>query len=263
MMKLQKLVCLCAALLVILTGCAYLTEPAQVPAQAPAEEPDVEPAKAPAEEPDVEPVKDPAAEPAQEPAVPVEDPVSAPEEAQMPALQSVLVDACAFVNTATGETTLLKDFFIHSGTWEAALEPHQFAILDLDEDGAQEAVISLYLGEECMGYVMLDCPDAAAARGYYIPQRGYTDARADGTFLYSGGAQDNGIGRYRFGEAAELMPAAGVRTDAAGEAEFFIGTQVVDADTYTAFFQAWEVQEPLAWTDWSLDAVNAVFAPAQ
>ncbi len=71
----------------------------------------------------------------------------------------------------------------------------QFTIVDLDGDGENEIVLWIKINDDLdYGFEILYGLDKEIY-GYTLSYREFMDLKADGTFLYSGGAYDTGIGR--------------------------------------------------------------------
>jgi len=71
----------------------------------------------------------------------------------------------------------------------------QFAIVDLNGDGENEIVLWIKINDNLdYGFEILYGRDKEIY-GYTLSYREFMDLKADGTFLYSGGAYDTGIGR--------------------------------------------------------------------
>lgn len=72
-----------------------------------------------------------------------------------------------------------------------------FTVIDLDEDGIDEVVLWLAAGEEEVGCEILHGVNDEIY-GYFIPYRGFYNLKADGTFRFSSGAGNSGIGTIKF-----------------------------------------------------------------
>ncbi len=77
----------------------------------------------------------------------------------------------------------------------------RYAFIDLDGDGAAEAALEISQPWEneayLSGYLILREQDGAV-RGYEMYIRSMNELKADGSFLYSSGAMDNGFAFLRF-----------------------------------------------------------------
>lgn len=76
-----------------------------------------------------------------------------------------------------------------------------FAILDLDGDGTEEAVLQITdVASDMGGYLVLRCQDKTV-QGYSSGWRTFWDLKTDGTFFYSqAGGSEDGLASIRFTE---------------------------------------------------------------
>lgn len=76
----------------------------------------------------------------------------------------------------------------------------KFAIADLEKDEIPEVILWLAVNDnEYFGYEVLSFKDGSVY-GYTLWYRSFMDLKEDGTFSFSGGAADNGIGTIKFDE---------------------------------------------------------------
>ena len=76
----------------------------------------------------------------------------------------------------------------------------RFAIVDLDNDGAQEVILWLTVNnDDYYGFEVLRYQNGVVY-GYTLWYRSFMNLKADGTFSFSGGAADNGFGTVKFTE---------------------------------------------------------------
>lgn len=73
-----------------------------------------------------------------------------------------------------------------------SVELHSFSIVDLDNDGTPELILSMQIGSNSGFYIVLRCEDSVVY-SFHFPSRGLDGIRKDGTFWTSGGANDSGI----------------------------------------------------------------------
>ena len=133
-----------------------------------------------------------------------------------------------------------------------------FALLDLDGDGADELVLDIdFSGEE--EYVILTCDsDVYASQVVY---RGFLSPKADGTFEWSNGAFDNGASRARFENGMLVYEDFATMSEGSdGNAVYTLNGESVDEAAYSAFLGEQAAKDDLAWTAFSVDAVNAALA---
>lgn len=135
----------------------------------------------------------------------------------------------------------------------------RFALLDLDGDGADELVLNIdFSGEE--EYVILTCYDGAVYANQIV-YRGFLSPKADGTFEWSNGAFDNGASRARFENGVLVYEDFSSMSEGSdGNAVYTLNGESIDETAYSAFLDEQAAKDDLAWTEFSVDAVNAALA---
>ena len=135
----------------------------------------------------------------------------------------------------------------------------RFALLDLDGDGADELVLNIdFSGEE--EYVILTCYDGAVYANQVV-YRGFLSPKADGTFEWSNGAFDNGASRARFENGVLVYDDFAAMSEGSdGNAVYTLNGESIDEAAYSAFLDEQAAKDDLAWTEFSVDAVNAALA---
>ena len=130
-----------------------------------------------------------------------------------------------------------------------------FALLDLDGDGSDELVLDIdYSGDE--EYVILTCCDGAV-HANQIVYRGFLSPKADGTFEWSNGAFDNGASRARFENGVLVYDDfASMSEGSDGNTVYTLNGESVDETAYNAFLDNQTAKDDLAWTEFTLDALN-------
>ena len=134
-----------------------------------------------------------------------------------------------------------------------------FALLDLDGDGTDELVLSIdFSGEE--EYVILTCYDGTVYANQVV-YRGFLLPKADGTFEWSNGAFDNGASRARFENGTLVYEDfAAMAEGSDGNTVYTLNGESVDEAAYSVFLDEQAAKDDLAWTKFSVDAVNAALA---
>ena len=134
-----------------------------------------------------------------------------------------------------------------------------FALLDLDSDGSDELVLDIdYSGDG--EYVVLTCYDGAVYANQVV-HRGFLTPKADGTVAWSNGAFDNGASRARFENGVLVYEDFSSMSEGSdGNAVYTLNGESIDETAYSAFLDEQAVKDDLAWTEFSVDAVNAALA---
>ena len=135
----------------------------------------------------------------------------------------------------------------------------RFAPLDLDGDGTDELVLNIdYSGDE--EYVVLTCFDGAVYANQVV-HRGFLTPKADGTVAWSNGAFDNGYARFRFENGVLVYDDfAAVSSDDSGSVTYTLNGESVSEEDFDAFIAEQNAKDDLAWTAFSVDAINAALA---
>lgn len=118
-------------------------------------------------------------------------------EAEEESYKAVLLDNGDFISTDLQNRMLnLKDIKEAVTDDESiTVAAAKFAIIDLDNNGENQIVLWLQInGVSDYGFEILRYQDGSVY-GYTLPYREFMDLKADGTFLFSGGAADSGVGR--------------------------------------------------------------------
>ena len=115
-----------------------------------------------------------------------------------------------------------------------------------------------FSGEE--EYVILTCYDGAVYANQIV-YRGFLSPKADGTFEWSNGAFDNGASRARFENGVLVYEDfASMSEGSDGNAVYTLNGESIDEAAYSAFLDEQAAKDDLAWTEFSVDAVNAALA---
>ena len=135
----------------------------------------------------------------------------------------------------------------------------RFALLDLDGDGTDELVLNIdYSGDE--EYVVLTCFDGAVYANQVV-HRGFLTPKADGTVAWSNGAFDNGYARFRFENGVLVYDDfTAVSSDGSGSVTYTLNGESVSEEDFDAFIAEQNAKDDLAWTAFSVDAINAALA---
>ena len=169
-----------------------------------------------------------------------------------------LINACVEASTASFR---VPDVYAASGADGSDMDwtIKRFALLDLDGDGADELVLNIdFSGEE--EYVILTCYDGAVYANQVV-HRGFLTPKADGTVAWSNGAFDNGASRARFENGVLVYEDfASMSEGSDGNAVYTLNGESIDEAAYSAFLDEQAAKDDLAWTEFSVDAVNAALA---
>ena len=135
----------------------------------------------------------------------------------------------------------------------------RFALLDLDGDGSDELVLAIdYSGIE--EYVVLTCYGGTVYANQVV-YRGFLTPKADGTVAWSNGAFNNGYARFRFENGVLVYDDFAAMIDnGSGSVTYTLNGESVSEEDYDAFTAEQDAKDDLAWTDFTVEAVNAALA---
>lgn len=91
------------------------------------------------------------------------------------------------------------EIYLNDYTAEHGVSASEYTVIDLNGDGEPETVVGLTIGSDAYGFLILHA-DKGTAYAYELPYRAFTDLKEDGTFSFSSGAADSGIGRLDFAD---------------------------------------------------------------
>lgn len=138
----------------------------------------------------------------------------------------------------------------------------KFAMIDLDGDGGDEIVLWLQNGMNDCGFEILH-EQNGETYGYTMWYRAFMELKADGTFIFSGGAADSGIGRMAFSEAGySINPQAysqsGYDSDNELTVQYFMNDESCSEDEFYDALNVQDRKEDAEWHDLSDSNINAL-----
>lgn len=162
-------------------------------------------------------------------------------------IQSLMDDAVISYHKDTGEPVSVSEHLAKHG-----LSVLKYAEIDLDGDSDPETVLWIaYETNEYYGFTVLH-REEDTVYGYGFPYRGFYELKEDGTFCFSGGASDHGVGRISFsGDAYEVIPIAYCESDPeTQEISFFIEGESVSKDKFDLFMGSHSNRPNAAWFEY-------------
>ena len=121
--------------------------------------------------------------------------------------KSILLGTSNFICTDLGNKSLNISEIGQAVTDDDSITVNatKFAVTDLDGDGEEEVVLWLQInGVSDYGFEILH-EQNGEIYGYTLQYRAFMDLKTDGTFLFSGGAADSGIGKMSFSETGYII----------------------------------------------------------
>ena len=91
------------------------------------------------------------------------------------------------------------EIYLNDYAAEQGVSAAEYTVVDLNGDGEPEIVVGLTIGNDAYGFLILHV-DKGTAYAYELPYRALTNLKEDGTFSFSSGAADSGVGRLEFSD---------------------------------------------------------------
>ncbi len=138
----------------------------------------------------------------------------------------------------------------------------KFTIIDIDGDGEDEAVLWLQINNiSDYGFEILHYQNGEIY-GYTLQYRAFMNLKADGTFLFSGGAADSGIGKMTFSETgysvnAQAYSQSGYDSNNELNVQYFINDESCSEDEFNDVLNGQEQKADVEWYDLSENNINA------
>lgn len=169
--------------------------------------------------------------------------------------RSVLRNETSFTFVPSQQTMTLQDF----GKKDLMTS---FTVLDLEGDGVPELIVQA----EGPYYSMILRYDGGLLFGYEIPYRGMMDLKADGTYCFSSGHQDHGIGRASFTEQGmetnKLIWCQSVPTVNdifPTKCEWFANGKPATEEDLTKAYDSRAYLEDVRWYDYNDEMIDCLF----
>lgn len=177
------------------------------------------------------------------------------------AYKAVLEDKTEFFSADNKKKLYLTDFLTNEEIYGTIFKVTHFAVLDMDDD--KVVVLELSVSDEPQFYEVLHYFNDTVY-GYLVVYRGLEDLKADGTFLYSNDAADNGIGKMKFNEDAFETDILGYReSNQVGEnliISYFINNKPVAKESFDAFMNEQHEKKDVVWYELSQKNIETEFA---
>ena len=176
-------------------------------------------------------------------------------DADLSRFREVLTGETDFMDAWTKEAVNLADLSqVVTSDPSVAVEVETFTVTDLDEDGMPE--VTLQLGpNDTYGFVILHEKEEDVY-GYWIPYRAFSGLKEDGTFTFSSGAGDTGIGTLTFGDQtceteALSRSETAYDTDNNAVALFFVNGQEATQEAFEAELEHQNQKPDAAWYEFT------------
>ena len=135
--------------------------------------------------------------------------------------------------------------------------------MDIDGDGEDEAVLWLQINNiSDYGFEILHDQNGEIY-GYTLQYRAFMNLKTDGTFLFSGGAADTGIGKMTFSETGysvntQAYSQSGYDTNNELNVQYFINDESCSEDEFNDILSGQEQKADVEWYDLSENNINDI-----
>ena len=139
----------------------------------------------------------------------------------------------------------------------------KFAIIDIDGDGEEEIVLLLKInGISDYGYEILHHHNGEIY-GYTLPYRAVMKLKTDGTFLFSGGSSDYGIGKMNFSKTeyninSQASSKSGYDSNNKLTMQYFVNNKSCTKDKFDDMIYAQEKKSDVKWYKFSKNNINSI-----
>mgnify|MGYP002509774749 CR=1 FL=1 len=139
----------------------------------------------------------------------------------------------------------------------------KFAIIDIDDDGEDEIVLWLQInGISDYGFEILHYQNGEIY-GYTLQYRAFMNLKTDGTFSFSGGAADSGIGKMIFSEtgyriSTQAYSQSGYDSNNELTVQYFVNDESCSEDEFNDVINVQEQKADVEWYDLSENNVNTI-----
>lgn len=176
------------------------------------------------------------------------------------AYQAVLKNQAELFSTDSKKKLYLHDFLTNQEIYGTALTVTHFAVLDMDGDKVPEVVLELSVNKEPQFYEILHEMDDTVC-GYLIVYRGLELLKADGTFQYSSGAADTGIGKLKFGSTVfRTEPSGYSESGPDGTISFFRNKKPVTKEVFDSLLKEQSEKKDAVWYEFTPEKIEATLS---
>lgn len=139
----------------------------------------------------------------------------------------------------------------------------KFAMIDIDGDRKEEAVLWLQINNiSDYGFEILHYQNGEIY-GYTLQYRAFMNLKTDGTFLFSGGAADSGIGEMTFSETGyniniQAYSQSGYDSNNELTVQYFVKDESCSEDEFNDVINSQEQKADVEWHDLSENNINAI-----
>ena len=168
--------------------------------------------------------------------------------------RDVLQNQAEFFSTDHQKKMYWNDFLSNNELYGTIFKATRFTVLDMDGDKLPEVVLELAVKDEPEFYVIFH-DTSESVYGYLMVYRGLEELKEDGTFLFSNGAADTGIGKLSFGKDALQTNIIGesksTQSDTTINISYLIEHKEVTKDSFDSFMTEQSRKKDVIWYEFS------------
>ena len=184
----------------------------------------------------------------------------------MKAFREVLLRNSNYRDAESGEMLSIDQWFELGETVEC--EAQNYTVFDLDDDGTSEIILNMDVHKvKDYGTLILRYEEGTVV-GYNLWARGFGDLKSDGTFVYSGGAFNHGVGKIDFSafdpeirhsimEKVCYCESGGYEGENLKVSYYNDGAEITP-DDFDLALKAQDEKEDVTWFDYTDDNVKAL-----
>ena len=195
----------------------------------------------------------------------IENPIEQPLTLEENNYKSILLGKSNFICTDLSNKSLNISEIKQAVTDDdsVTVSATKFAILDINGDGEDEIVLWLQInGISDYGFEILHYQNGEIY-GYTLQYRAFMNLKTDGTFLFSSGAADFGIGKMNFSETGysvngQAYSQSGYDSNNEFTVQYFVNDESCSEDEFNDVINGQEQKADVEWYDLSENNINAV-----
>lgn len=166
--------------------------------------------------------------------------------------KEVLQNKIEFFSADNNKKLYLNDFLKNKGIYDTIFNVTNFTVLDMEGD--KIVVLELSVGDDPKFYEVLHYMNDTVY-GYLIVYRGLVELKVDGTFIYSNGAADNGIGKLKFNKDVYEPDILGYSKSNQGNDNLILSYSIhnkpVTKESYDSFVDEQLEKKDVVWYEFS------------
>lgn len=181
------------------------------------------------------------------------------------AFKAVFLNNIEFYSTDNKKKIYLNDFITNNEIYDTTFQVTKFTVLDMNGDKAPEVVLELSSGDLPSFYEVLHYMNDTVY-GYIFTYRSLGELKADGTFMYSSGAADSGVGKLKFESDTYNIDILGCIKPSEGDTSltisYFIDNKPVTEEDYDTFINEQYEKKDAVWYEYSQKNIETEFKEA-